>query len=117
MARKIPANEWVWCGLPGHFVGGRDCRLHLSTRVGDLRVSTVGDYHPPGHTEDGPKEIGWGRLYETMVFPVDGHGLHGEGGIAGDELICEAYNAPEDAEAGHMRLCREAAAGRLVGEA
>lgn len=105
-------TKWVWCGYPGHFIGAADCQMHLHTRVGDFRVSTVGDYRPPGHTH-GPKPIGAGEdsLYETFVFEVAGFGEHGEGTpTTWGEVEARRYATAEEAEAGHMELCRRFAA-------
>ncbi len=107
----IPVSAWVWCGYPGHFIGASSCRMHLNTRVGGYRISTVGDYRRGDGQQ--PQEIGSGRLYETMVFEVEGLGLHGEGevtdwrGIDAD-WAWGAYQTAEEAEEGHMRICRAA---------
>lgn len=102
----IPESEWVWCGYAGHFTGSRDCRFHLCTRVGDHRVSTVGDYHPGASAE--AVEIGLGRTYETYVFTVEGHGEHGEGAITSlSEVEAEGYTDSTAADAGHMAMCRK----------
>lgn len=102
----VPLSEWEWCGFAGHFIGGSSCLFHLTTRVGDVRVSTVGDFWPPGHTGDEPKPIGGGgATYETFVFRVQGP--H-EGDVTDwSEIDSERYTSSEDAEAGHMALCRK----------
>lgn len=99
----IPPSRWVWCGYAGHLIVAKKCRFHLSTRVGDYRISTVGDYWPDGATA--PEEIGVGRLYETFVFRVSGPG-EGEPDDY-DEIDSEVYNDSEDADAGHMAMCRK----------
>ena len=104
----IPPDEWVWCGYAGHFIGAANCLLHLHTRVGDFRISTVGDYRPRG--DQGPQSIGAGEesLFETFVFPVVGKGHHGEGEVLSwSEIDSEWYSTPEDAERGHMDFCRK----------
>lgn len=108
---SVPESEWVWCGYAGHFIGARSCHFHLSTRVGRYRVSTVGDYHPSSHTDEEPKQIGLGRLYETFVFEVDGHGGHGEGEVTSwSEVDSEGCNDATEAERIHMAMCRKWAA-------
>lgn len=105
----IPESEWVWCGYAGHFIAAQYCRLHLHTRVGDWRVSTVGDYHPP-HRENEREMIGCDRYFETFVFPVSGHGEHGEGVVADwGERYSRGYDEAVEAEIGHMQICRLAA--------
>ena len=112
--RGIPASKWVWCGYAGHFIGSSSCLLHLHTRVGDYRISTVGDYHP-ADLDDAPRyrptkeaeEIGCDRKYETYVFRVTGHGEHGEGEVVSfSEIWSDSYNEAIDAERGHMEMCR-----------
>lgn len=116
MSRPIPASKWVWCGYPGHFVAAASCRLHLHTRVGDYRISTVGDYRPDKVFEqgrlrdrtsgDGAEEIGANRKYETFVFRVTGHGEHGEGEVSEwSEIWSDGYNEAVDAEQGHLAMC------------
>lgn len=106
----IPESEWVWCGYAGHFIASRNCYMHLNTRVGDYRISTVGDYHPVrgGDHQEAAEEIGLRRLYETFVFRVEGHGQHGEGEVPDFcEIDSEGYNDAEDAERGHFAMCRK----------
>lgn len=100
---SIPESEWVWCGFAGHFGASDACRFHLNTRVGNYRISTVGDYHP--HDEAEPQPIGVGRLYETYVFHVRGIG---EGRVTRwNEIEADSYNDAETAEAGHLAMCRK----------
>lgn len=111
--RRITRKEWVWCAYPGHFIGSSECLMHLHTRVGDFRISTVGDYRPRGRDGErptSPTPIGAGpdALFETYVFAVTGSGLHGEGEVTDyAEVDGERYAAAEDAEAGHMRYCEK----------
>lgn len=106
---SVPESEWVWCGYAGHLIAAQNCRFHLCTRVGDFRISTVGDYHPAGSPPNGPaEEIGLHRFYETYVFCVVGDG---EGEVADwSEVDSEAYQTAEEADAGHMAVCRKYAA-------
>ena len=49
--------------LPLHIMG-----FALCTEIPGFRISTVGDFRP---VEGGPRrQIGWNRLYETMVFRI-----------------------------------------------
>lgn len=101
-------DGWVWCGYAGHFVGARNCRFHMHTRVGKYRISTVGDYHPPHKPGDEMETIGAGpdSFFETFVFEVEGMGTHGEGEITGwGEIDGERYATAEAACRGHMAYC------------
>lgn len=76
----IPAEKWEWYGMAGHFICGRWCRFHLTTRVGKFIVSTVGLFVHPSNSQSEQHEqewlaqhpkgqqIGADRFYETMVF-------------------------------------------------
>jgi hypothetical protein len=99
--------ERRYLGRPGHFIAADNCRFRLHTHVNGFCVSTVGDYWPPmlpgrpAPTE--PSQIGYKRLYETMVFPL------GENDEPSDwsGLEMRAYNSAEDAEAGHESMLRQ----------
>lgn len=101
---SIPVRDWRWCGYAGHFVAARKCRFHLTTRVGDWLVSTVGDYRP--QDEPVPQKIGANRLYETYVFPAQDHD-ECHAGLMADamEVSAEAYSDALAAERGHMEMC------------
>ena len=97
----INQEEWIWIGLPGHFVGGMDCKFHLCTVIGNVMVSTVGDYRPSGER----LEIGWNRYYETAAFQItgweDGYPTFNDD----PELIMYPANTPLKARANHMGAC------------
>lgn len=111
---EIPEDEWIWCGYPGHFIASNSCRFHLHTRVGDWRISTVGDYWPrPVRGEEPHQEtIGFRRYYETAIVAVSGFGEHGEGEVVGDHWIY-GYEGEDatPADLGHMEWCRMVASG------
>lgn len=90
-------SDWKWFGCPGHFICARDCRFHLCTLIGDILVSTVGEYLPDYDVREilakskgivlkgkgderraeymkkvGFEEIGLDRRYETMAFKTTG---------------------------------------------
>jgi hypothetical protein len=92
-------------GHAGHFIASDGCRFHLCTEVNDrYRVSTVGDYRPRGAMVTAPPtEVGYGRLYETMVFSI------GADGEVDDwaERECFGYQTAEEADAGHEAMCRK----------
>lgn len=95
---EIPVSEWKWFGNAGHLCVAQWCRFHLCTQVGDLLISTVGEYWPERAVREihaqvhdlkwlsenhrlkgdnfdaaymkrfGYEEVGCDRKYETMVF-------------------------------------------------
>lgn len=83
---------------PGHFIGAPRCKFFKHTHIGNRCISTVGEYHS---AEGRLEEIGYGRLYETMVFPIDSEGRN----LSWGELEADAYNSRRDAEAGHEDMC------------
>jgi hypothetical protein len=104
--RTIPQKDWIWYGNAGHLICGQWCRFHLTTKVGNYLVSTVGAYIHPQRSQGNEQteaewlktnwpgeDIGFGRKYETMVFK------------AGDELDMCGYNTAGDAARGHLSLC------------
>lgn len=97
----VDRKDWQWLGHPAHFCAAEDCRFHMTTIVGCVVVSTVGDYRskmdfimgtrPDGDPDrtwweehkkrarelgmrhsSGAECIGYLRFYETMVFRVEG---------------------------------------------
>lgn len=108
---KKTESKWKWFGHAGHLCVGHACRFHLCTKVGKYLVSTVGEYY--GHPEaEKPQEIGYGRLFETMVFRAGKPCALAECGcglpeISGSEIDFGAYNKAGDAARGHMKMCRK----------
>lgn len=137
-------STWEWFGTSGHLIVGSDCRFHLATRVGPWWVSTVGEWLPDSTSWDiyarrvggippelrgdarrnwflknvGFIEVGAGRKYETMVFPVakdrcEEEGCECEGSPRIEkwgELDSDAYNDARSARDGHMVMCEKWAA-------
>jgi hypothetical protein len=104
---KIPMSKWIWCGYPGHLMVADSCRFRLHTRIGNYRISTVGDRHKNGRRDEPAKEIGANCLFETYVFRVhDGEYACGEMD-EGLEIDSESYNDGEKANEGHMAMCRK----------
>ena len=129
----IPKDQWVWMPHPAHFICGHRCRFHLATRIGQVIVSTVGEYWPENEVREiiaetkgvvingrgdareadymkkiGFEEIGHNRKYETMVFraaPRDHPTCCRFQLSSGHEIDFRGYNKPEDAYAGHLELC------------
>jgi len=104
----VPQSEWVWLGHAQHFICSRRCDFRLGTRVGDLVVSTVGDYLLDGMFED----VGSGRAFETCVFRVlPGPGLScGCPEVDHGDIVWSATaNSAREASAAHYRGCQWAA--------
>lgn len=101
--------EVIYRGMPGHFLGARNCCFHLHTEVaGRYRVSTVGCYHGGGEpTYESRREIGLGRLYETYVFRLGTDGSPTSWGEIEGEIEGEGYNEESEAEAGHAAMVRK----------
>jgi len=109
----IPENKWKWFGNAAHLCVSNWCRFHMAKQVGNHVISTVGEYYPPHKSErecpDKPTTIGCDRVYETMVFKVEGECGCGCGlpMTNGSELDFAGYNDPKEAAAGHMQICKK----------
>lgn len=107
--REIPESEWRWRGMAGHLIVAARCCFHMVTDIGPHRVSTIGCYHPSDVGDpsqwsyDNRHTIGADRLYETMVFKLDGQMDQ----IVPNELDADAYNDEWEAERGHIVMCQK----------
>ncbi len=125
MSRAIPESKWKWFGHAGHFICGQWCRFHLTTKVGRVLVSTVGQYVHPSDSganeateaewlakNPNGRQVGCERFYETMVFragkPCAAKGCAcGMPKIDPSEIDFEGYQTPGEANAGHLAMCRK----------
>jgi len=107
----IEEKDWEWFGGKSHYVNADRCGYSLVTVIGGTVVSTIGDYWKQ-EGDESPSEIGIGRFYETMTFPV--------GGCCGCGCMQPLYteqdglvgsNSPKEAKETHMRICYEIANG------
>lgn len=138
--QTISPLTWKWFGNAGHYICACWCRFHLTTQIGKVLVSTVGEYWPERpvreihakfndpawlaanqhrkgddfdaayFTRFGYEEIGYKRLYETMVFvagaPCTAKGCGcGLPSINGGDLDFASYNDAKSATEGHMEMC------------
>lgn len=127
----ISRDEWVWMPHAGHLIVGHECRFHLATRVGDVVISTVGEWWPDTAVRDihaaergiqlegkgdaraadflkkcGYMEIGYDRTYETMVFGADYvDGCCPWRMVSGRELDFAGYKDADAAYTGHLAMC------------
>lgn len=114
-------SSWKWLGHKQHLIVARRCQFSLATQIGDVVVSTVGEWDPEeavrkivGLKEDEFEEIGAGRKYETMICRTNGSHECGCPNTDGDEWQMEgAYNTAAAAQAGHLAICHKVAAGEL----
>ncbi len=100
-------RDWVWMGHAAHFICGDRCSFHLATYVGGYIVSTVGELVVHGQEEF--EEIGYKKLYETMVFRAKpSENVCCPYTIADlQEVVARGYNDADSATRGHMELCDE----------
>lgn len=94
----------------GHFC--LPCAFVRHTRVGNYRISTVGEaegyrFQPIGGAGTDPRG---GRIYETMVFALEDDGTPWGDVANWGEIDGAAYWTREDAEAGHATMVRKFAA-------
>ncbi len=125
----IYREDWEWYGNAAHLIVGRWCRFHLATKIGDMIVSTVGEYVHPRHSGSSERteaewlqknwpgeEVGCDRKFETMVFAWDGTYCEcgcGLPKIIPSELACNGYNDHHAAREGHLEMCLRAANGEF----
>lgn len=132
-------DTWEWYGSAGHFICAPECRFHLATKVGPWLVSTVGEYFPDAPIREikaevrgvvledkgdarradymrkiGFADVGYGRKYETMVFPVGDTRCTADDCDCGmpevtswSELDADGYNLRGDAQRGHYAMCEK----------
>lgn len=112
--RRIPEREWKWDGHAGHLIVGDRCQFHLNTRIGNYRISTVGEYRPQSSGKlDGERlggkeyaefhSVGLNRLFETFVFECSGAGF-GEVD-SWMEIDSDVANDHDSATEAHMKMC------------
>jgi len=127
-------EKWVWMPHAGHFILGYKCQFRLNTYVGKYIVSTVGEYLPDSQVREilaksrgvtlegkgdereadymnkiGYEEIGYKRIYETMVFRAEKSIYHccPYRMMVSEEMDFRGYNTAADAYNGHLRLCKK----------
>lgn len=104
----IPESEWKWFGHAQHLCVSERCRFRLGTQIGNKVVSTIGEWVPAEESKF--TEIGWGRLYETMVFAVSGsHDCGCPQIVSHDSLEMAGYMTATEAQDGHLAMCRKVA--------
>lgn len=109
MAKK----DWVWMGRPAHFICADKCHFRMATFIPKSRVivSTVGDYEPSGLSEKRPADVGFGRKYETFVFPAHAAGKDDACGcpwhIDPSEIDSLPANDAKTAAENHYTLCEK----------
>lgn len=108
-------NKLVFLPHSQHLIIADSCRFRLDTYVNGYIISTKGEYIPKisdGEFKSQFQEVGYDRLYETMVFKamkrkgkenqccpweIADHG----------ELMMRPYNDAVSAFKGHYDICEE----------
>jgi hypothetical protein len=105
-------SDWYWSGYPGHFIGADSCCFSLHTRVGDYRISTIGDYRLNSSSGVEKQTLGVGEkdFFETMVFELEDEidPEAPEGAVkewSGRD--CRRYAESREAERGHYEFCEK----------
>lgn len=97
----------------GHLIVADSCQWFRTTDVGGKwRVSSIGEYVAPCRLPDthanGFTEIGWRRLYETMVFPLGADvcpcGCGAPLVSEWTEIETDGYMTRDEAAAGHEAM-------------
>lgn len=113
----------VELGCAGHLIVSRHCHWKRHTQVGNYRVSSIGNFYPPGEKER--DTVGCDRYFETMVFHTTGRPDPESEGCGCCEVVdwgeieCAGYQTAGEAQAGHelMVLKYTAQANRQNGGA
>jgi hypothetical protein len=103
-------EDWKWYGFAGHFILGDRCSYHLSTRVGNYLVSTLGALRVNSWHQEQFDAIGVDPkyFYETMVLPCDGETEEGNPNLLSRiELDCLRYEESLEAERCHYAMCEK----------
>jgi hypothetical protein len=111
-----PPETWEWSGKAGHLCVSEFCRYHLATKIGPWWVSTVGEWIPvseiksKGEQACKAEDIGFRRLFETMVFVAkecdcgqfncDGYTMS-----SGTEVDMAPANTAREARKNHLDMC------------
>lgn len=103
MSKEVNCIE---LGCAGHLCVASSCHWRRHTRVGDYRISTLGDYYQSGSDER--ETIGCDRYFETKVFRITGESTDDEGCGCGEadfsEIDFDGYNLAGDAQLGHEQM-------------
>lgn len=107
---RLAQTRWEWFGHPGHFILCYRCCWHLHTHVGGYCVSSVGGLHPRGDEvwdlRHEPLGADRDHLFETLVFPPSfwrPHTFHEEF----EPVDIAKYRTRQEAEKGHMEMCKK----------
>lgn len=104
-------SERIERPFKGHLIVSESCEWFRTTDVGRYRISSIGEYVAPAIVEPTRgrfTEIGYNRLYETMVFRLsdiictcgcDAPEIHDW-----SEVAFRGYNSRTEAEEGHEAM-------------
>lgn len=112
----IAEKDWVWQGHPGHFCCSDQCAFFMATRVGNILISTIGEWFPEDDKMK-PLKFNTGDMYETEVLRcIDGDAEPDYCAIVQSPIEYvhhEGYKTARAAHEGHMRICYKVANGEL----
>lgn len=109
---KMDKSNWIWMPHAGHLCVGSKCQFKLNTYVNGYIVSSVGEWLPHDSKDGKFEEIGYDRLYETMVFKAkksDNKCCPYEQD-SGSDIDFEGYKKASEATLGHIAMCEKYAA-------
>lgn len=112
----VPRGDWYWCGYAGHLIVADQCRYHLNTRVGNVIVSTVGDYRP-SHKGGERERIGCDRFFETYVFRAKDTARPEGEPLSYSEIDSAGTDDSEESESQHYAMCEKWASAEKQREA
>ena len=96
---------WKWFGTAGHLCVSRFCDFHLTTKVGNYLISTVGGYKS---LESDTIGAGDNDFYETMVMEAGRPCKCGcELPDMGSEVEMKTYKTVKEAQEGHIEFCEK----------
>lgn len=106
-------ENWIHMPHPGHFICAYECRFRMNTWVNGYIISTIGEMirkQPVKDEEFKYDEVGYNRLYETMVFKSEPKlevACCPYRVADFSELECVGYNSDILAFAGHYAMCEK----------
>ena len=101
--RDIPASEWLWSGYAAHLTVSDCCLWHMTTRVGNFIVSSVGHFRPTPESAMEPLANWKDGFYEVNVFNAPEKGWEIEDF---EEIFSGRYKTESEATEAHMAACR-----------
>lgn len=113
----VDSQYWIWLGNAGHFINAERCLFHLSTIVGLVQVSTIGELYPrlgQNPNDKGEMQVLGGyahdaeprMYYETLVWHYFGQNENDDP-IHRDAISCQRWQTHTEANRMHLATCYE----------